>query len=73
MSKKASKGRFFGPEKLYNHSNEGKGKEKKKERGEGKKEKGKKAIVALLVFITATLVFVPKKLSDAKGPFGDKA
>ena len=72
MSKKASKGRLFGPEKLYN-SNEGKGKEKKKERGEGKKEKGKKAIVALLVFITATLVFVPKKLSDAKGAFGDKA
>ena len=37
---KASKGRFFKPEKL--HGNEGKGKEKKKERGEEKEEKRKK-------------------------------
>ena len=29
---------FFKPEKLQNHSNEGKGKEKEKERGEGKEE-----------------------------------
>ena len=33
MLEKASKGRFFGPDKLQNHSNDGKGKEKKKERG----------------------------------------
>ena len=33
--------RFFKPEKLQNHSNEGKGKEKKKERGEGMEEKKK--------------------------------
>ena len=33
---------FPQPEKLQNHSNEGKGKEKKKERGEGKEEKKKK-------------------------------
>ena len=45
---------FLKPEKLQNHINEGKGKEKKKERGEGKEEK-KKAMVALLVFIIATL------------------
>ena len=42
LSRKASKGSFFKPEKLQNHSNEGKGKEEKKERGEGKEEKRKK-------------------------------
>ena len=50
LSEKASKGRFLKPEKLQNHSNEGKGKEKKKERGEGNDEKRKKAMVAFLVF-----------------------
>ena len=40
-----SKGRFLGPEKLQNHTNEGKGKEKKKG-GEDKK-----AMVALLLVI----------------------
>ena len=45
----------FKLEKLQNHSIEGKGKEKKKERGEGKEEKRKKSMVALLVFIIATL------------------
>ena len=39
FSEKVSKGRFLKPEKLQNHSNEGKGKEKSKERGEGKEEK----------------------------------
>ena len=74
FSEKASKGMFLKPEKLQNHSNEGKGKEKKKEWGEGKEEKKKKkAMVALLVFIIATLeiVFGWKKLFDAKGPLGD--
>ena len=54
---------FLKPEKLQNHSNEGKGKEKKKQ----------KQSVAFLVFIIATLeiVFGWKKLLDAKGPFGD--
>ena len=33
---------FFKPEKLQNHSNEGKGKEKEKERGEGKEDTKKK-------------------------------
>ena len=42
LSEKASKGMFFKPEKLQNHSNEGKGKEKEKERGEGKEETKKK-------------------------------
>ena len=45
LSEKAPKGRFPKPEKLQNHSNEGKGKEKKKERvgrekGEEKKSNG---------------------------------
>ena len=55
MSKQASKGRLFGPDKLQNQSNEGNGKEKKKERGGGKEEKRKKKKVALLVFIIASL------------------
>ena len=70
MSENASKGRFLKPEKLQNHSNEGKGKEKKKERGEGKEEKKKSnGKIALSVFVIATLE--KKKLFDAKGPFGD--
>ena len=66
-SEKASKGGFREPEKLQNHINEGKGKEKKKEQGEEKK-----AMVALLVFIMATLEkgFGRKKLLNANGPFG---
>ena len=73
MSEKASKGRFFKPEKLQNHSNEIKGKEKKKERGEGKEEKRKKTMVAHLVFIVGTLeiIFGRKKLFDPKGPFSN--
>ena len=46
---------FLKPEKLQNHSNEEKRKEKKKERGEGKDGEAKKAMVALSVFIIATL------------------
>ena len=42
MSENVLKGMFLKPEKLQNHSNEGKGKEKKKERGEGKEQKKKK-------------------------------
>jgi len=40
---------------------------------EKERRKKKKAMVALLVFIIATLerVFGRKKLFDAKGPFGD--
>ena len=59
---------FLKPEKLQNHSYEGKGKEKKEERGEGKGEKKKKERVALLVFIIATLetVFGQKNCSTQK-------
>ena len=64
MSEKASNGSFFGPDKLKNHTNEGKGKEKKQERG-GRKEEKRKLMVALLVFIMDTL----KKLLEVKGPF----
>ena len=61
MSVKESKGRFLNPENFQNHSNEGKGDEKNKERGEEKK-----AMVAILGFIIATLeiVFGRKKLLD---------
>ena len=55
MGERSSKGRFLKPDKLQNHSNEGKGKEKKKERGEGKEEKRKKQWLRSLVFIMATL------------------
>ena len=63
LSEKASKGRFLEPEKLENHSNEGKGKEKKKERGEEKEEKRKKQWLYTLSFY--------KKLLDAKGLFSN--
>ena len=46
---------FLKPEKLQNHSKEGKGKDKRKEREEGKEEKKKTTMAALLVFIMATL------------------
>ena len=81
LSEKASKGRFLKPEKLQNHSNEGKGQQKKKERGEEEEEEEEEeeaeaaaAMVSLLVYIIATLeiVFGRKKLFDTKGPFGDK-
>ena len=52
FSEKASKGRLFGPDKLQNHS---KGKENEKEREGRKHEKRKKTMVALSVFIMATL------------------
>ena len=49
-------------------------KERRKRKNEEKeRSRRKKAMVALLVFIIATLerVFGRKKLFDAKGPFGD--
>ena len=65
--KRRQKVGFLRPGELQNYINDGKGKEKKKERGEEKK-----AMVALLVFIIATLtiVFGRKKLLDPNGPFG---
>ena len=70
--KKRQKARFFKPEKLQNHSNEGKGKEPK-ERARRRKGGEEKKAVALLVFVIATLeiIFGRKKLLDAKGLFGD--
>ena len=50
LTERASEGKFLKPEKLQNHSKEGKGKEKRKDRGEGKEEKKKKTMAALLVF-----------------------
>ena len=63
---------FLKPEKLQNHSNEGKRKKRKSEEKE-RRRREKKAMVALLVFIIATfeIVFGRKELFDAKGPFGD--
>ena len=55
MSERASKGRFLKPDKLQNHSNEVKGKAKKKSDEKERRRREKKAMVALLVFIMATL------------------
>ena len=49
---KESNGSLFGPDKLQNHTNQGKGKKKKKDQRGRKRE----AMVALLVFIMANLV-----------------
>ena len=62
LSEEASKGRFLKPDKLQNHSNEGKGrKRKRKSDGKVKEEKRKKAMAALFVFIIATLEFFAQK------------
>ena len=61
LSEKASKGMFPKPEKLQNHSNEGKLRK-------GEKEK-KKSNGCTLNFYNS---YLPKKLSHSKGPFGDK-
>ena len=42
LSEKLSKGRFFAPDKIENHTSEGKGQEKKKWRGRRKEERRKK-------------------------------
>ena len=61
LSEKASKGRFLGPYKLQNHTNEGKGKEKKKEREERKGGEEKKTNGCTLSFIIATLEIFGRK------------
>ena len=63
LSEKVSKGRFFKPEKLQNHSNEGK--EKKERAGRRKGGEDKKAMVALLVFHNS-------HFGDAKRSFGNQ-
>ena len=55
MSEKGQKAGFLAPDRLENHSSEGKGKEKKKERRKKKRGEEKKAMVPPLVFIMATL------------------
>ena len=56
MSENASKGRFLKPDELQNDGNERKIKENLKERARRRKEgEKKKAMVALLVFIMATV------------------
>ena len=56
MSENASKGRFLKPDELQNDGNERKIKENLKERARRRKEgEEKKAMVALLVFIMATV------------------
>ena len=64
---------FLKREKLQNHSNERKGNKKKKERGEGKEREEKKSNDCTLSFHNSYFrdSFLPKKLFDAKGPFGD--
>ena len=57
LREKASKGRFFGADKLQNHTNEEKAKEKKKER----RGEEKKAMASLLLFIMATSEIGRKK------------
>ena len=59
------------PEKLQNHSDEGKVRRKRKSE-ERERRRRKKAKVAFLFFMMPTLerVFGRQKLFDAKGPFG---
>ena len=67
MSEKASQGRFVKPEKLQNHSNEGKGKKKKK----GREEKKSNGCTLSFYISYFGEIFWPKKLLDAKDTFGD--
>ena len=57
LSEKESKGRFFVPDRLENHSKEGKAKENKKERGARKKGEDKKEMFAPLVFTLEPLLW----------------
>ena len=56
LSEKGPKGRFFAPDKLDNHTIEGKGKNKQIERAKRKKGGGKKkAMIAPIVLTISTL------------------
>lgn len=57
LSEKGSKCRFFVPDRVENHSNEGKAKENKKERGARKKGEDKKEMVAPLIFTLEPLLW----------------
>ena len=63
LGDKASKGRLSGRDKLQNHTNERKEKKKRARRKKGAEKR--KNMVALLVFIKATMEFLAeKKLLD---------
>ena len=71
--KKGQKAGFFAPDKLDNHTIEGKGKNKQIERAKRKKGGGKKkAMVApiVLTFSTLEIVFGQKKMLPGRGLFG---
>ena len=68
---KASKGTFLKPEKLQNHSNEGKKKGKKERARRRKGGEEKKAMVALLLFLIATFLAEINCWTQIKGLFGD--
>ena len=68
LSEKASKYTFLKPEKLQNHCNKEKGQQKKKRAGRKKGREEKRAMVALLVFIIATLEIQTFTTKDCKGP-----
>lgn len=59
LGDKASKGRLSGRDKLQNHTNERKEKKKRARRKKGAEKR--KNMVALLVFIKATMEFLAKK------------
>ena len=71
---KSSKGRFFNPDKLQNHTNEGKGKGKKKEPGGRKEEKRKKQWLHswFLEWLLWRSFLAENKLLGGRGLFGDK-
>ena len=56
--KRGQTGRFFAPDRLKNHTSEGKGNEKKKNARKKKGGQEKKALVALLAFMLTKLELV---------------
>ena len=68
MLEKASKGRFLGPDKLQNRSNEGKLKERRKrENEEEERRRRDKSNGCTLSFYNG---YFGRKLLNGKGPFG---
>ena len=72
--KSLQKAGFFNPDKLQNHTNEGKGKEKKKEPGGRKEEKRKKQWLHswFLEWLLWRSFLAENKLLGGRGLFGDK-
>ena len=63
-SQKGSKGRFPGPDKLQNATNQGKEKEKRARKKNGGEEKKMQLLRSLEIFLAE------KRYLDTKGPFG---